>query len=77
MKKVTALFVLALSAISLSAAHAQTTCQKACAANEKRCLAKHTKMDFWGNKLVTPEGERACLETSQQCRKDCVMRDLR
>jgi hypothetical protein len=72
MKTVTMMLVLVLSAVCTSVAYAQDSCLQGCDEAEKQCIAKNTKSDVWGNRLVTPEAEKACMDTGQACRKNCV-----
>jgi hypothetical protein len=76
MKTVTAMLVLVLSALSASAAYAQDSCFTGCDESEKQCIAQNTKADIWGNKLVTPEAEKACMDSAKACRKECVKKSM-
>ncbi|MBS1169097.1 MAG: hypothetical protein H6R01_15 [Burkholderiaceae bacterium] len=72
MKTVVTILTFALSAIAVSTAHAQASCMKDCDTNAKQCIAKHSKADWWGNKIATPEGEKACQDSARECRRNCV-----
>jgi hypothetical protein len=72
MKTVTTMLVLVLSVVCTSVAYAQGSCLKDCEDSEKQCIAQNTKADVWGNRLVTPEKEKACQESARECRKTCM-----
>ena len=72
MKTVTTMLVLVLSAVCASVAYAQSSCLKECNESEKQCIAQNTKTDVWGNKLVTPEKEKECKDSTLECKKNCV-----
>ena len=72
MKKVTMMFIFAFSVICTSSTHAQADCMKDCDQNQKQCLAKHSKADWWGNKIINSDDEKSCKDSAQECRKTCV-----
>jgi hypothetical protein len=72
MKTVTTMLVLAVSAFCTSVAYAQAGCVESCEEGKKQCITQNTKLDVWGNKLVTPEKEKACQDSAQECRKNCM-----
>jgi hypothetical protein len=76
MKTVTTMLVLVLSAVCTSVAYAQDSCFNECDEKEKQCMAQNTKADIWGNKLVTPEAEKSCMDSAKACRKECVKKSM-
>ncbi|RJX31945.1 MAG: hypothetical protein C4516_04670 [Oxalobacter sp.] len=72
MKKMVTMLILSLSAVGTSAAYAQVSCMKACEESERQCIVKNSKIDIWGNRVMKPEGEKACQESSNACRRSCV-----
>ena len=72
MKNVTTMLVIVLSAVCTSVAYAQAGCVENCDEIKKQCIAQNTKTDVWGNRLVTPEKEKACQGSARECRRNCM-----